>query len=422
MAKVTPFKGVLYNLSKVSGDTVLAPPYDVISSELRERLYQMSPYNVVRIDFGKELSTDTLETNRYTRARDYLRQWLEQDVLVRDTNRYFYAYEAEYVASGEKKTLRGLLALVKLEELGNGVFPHEETHSKPKADRLSLMKACFGNISPIFSLYHSPERIASRILDSLPPEPVITAQDLQGASHRVYRISDPSHINAISKELSDKAIFIADGHHRYEVALEFKKEMDKSSGASSQRDAGKGEPPWNYVMMFLANIADEGITILPTHRLVRGIPHKSVLFDKLKSDFTVKESPVSLGTAKPFFSKGKNTFGLYLNSDEQEFTLIHNGTGLEDVHPALRGLDVIVLHELIFKRDLGIHDIAYEMDAEKARERVRKADFDGVFFLNPTKVEDVERVALSNLRMPPKSTYFYPKLLTGIVINSFENF
>jgi uncharacterized protein (DUF1015 family) len=405
MAKVIPFRGILYNPEKVSGDEVIAPPYDIITSEYREVLYQKSPFNIVRIDFGKELPDDAGSTNKYTRARDSFEQWIKEGILVRDEMPAFYAYEIDYSLHGENKTLRGIMSLVRIEELGKGVYPHEATHSKPKADRLNLMRACLANISPIYSLYNSPEKITSRILEDIEEAPYISAHDANGFLHKLYKISEESKIDSIIKELSDKAIFIADGHHRYEVALEFKKEM--------------GEGPWEYTLMFLANMADPGIAILPTHRMVKGIKREDVL-GRLEPDFAIQTCGLECDIVERLSHEGKNTFGLYLGSNEKWYILKYKGTDLEDVPSVLRSLDVVVLHELIIKKDLGITDVAYEMDIAESINSGRKGDFDAVFFLNPTGVGDVERVALSGLRMPPKSTYFYPKLLTGMVINKFR--
>lgn len=406
MAKIIPFKGIYYNPEKVIGDDVIAPPYDVITPEQKELLYEKSPYNIIRIDFGKEMPGDDEKENKYVRAKRFLEQWLQQKILIRDEKESFYAYESEYFVYGVKKSFRGIIALVKLEELGRGIYPHEATHSKPKTDRLNLMRACKANISPIYSLYKSEERITSKIISDIKKDPLISAHDFDGAVHRIYRISDDLAINSILKELSDKPIFIADGHHRYEVALEYKREM--------------GEGPWSYVMMFLANMLDEGITILPTHRMIKGIKKEEVL-SRLENDFDIESCGIDCDIRKRLFLEGKNTFGLYLGNNEKWYILRYKGTDLRDVDIPLRNLDVVILHELIIKRDLGITDVAYEMDIERSLKMVRKGDFDGVFFLNPTQIEDVENVALAGLRMPPKSTYFYPKLLTGLVINKFNN-
>lgn len=415
MAHILPFKGLLYNPGKVSGDDVFAPPYDVISQDGKERLYLKSPYNIVRIDFGKEADGDTAASNKYTRAHDWLEQWTREKILVRDAVPAFYGYEIDYKLSGENKKLRGILGLVKIEELGKGVYPHEETHSKPKADRLDLMRSCLSNISPIYSLYNSPEKITSTILSDSGEDAFISGTDADGARHSIYRITDESKTDLIAREFSDKDIFIADGHHRYEVALEFKKEMDKKTG---RREADTR--PWDYVMMFLANMTDEGIAILPTHRLVKGLKGNNI-FKKLESDFAISKLPKTADFLRTLSGEGNNVFGLYIDKEEGWYILKYKKDSLDDIHPALKNLDVVVLHELILKRNLGIIDIAYEMDAAGAIEKIQRGDFDGVFFLNPTRIADVERVAMSHLRMPPKSTYFYPKLLTGMVINNFTN-
>jgi uncharacterized protein (DUF1015 family) len=414
MPNVIPFTGLLFNRSRVSGDDVVAPPYDVISPEYKEVLYAKSPYNIVRIDFGNELPDDKDESNKYTRARVLLEQWIRQGILVRDSEPAFYAYEMDYAVMGRKKILKGIFGLVKIVELGNGVYPHEMTHSKPKADRLDLMRYCEANISPIYSIFNSPEKMTSRVLDAIDEKPYMTARDADGAMHKIFKISDMGKTALISSELSDKAIFIADGHHRYEVALEYKKEMDQKTGRTDDRPR-----PWDYVLMFLANISDEGITILPTHRMVKGIADNMSVLEKLKSDFEMKELPPAADISSAILAEGEHTFGLYLKADRKWRVLKYLGGKLKDLPPALNNLDVVVLHELILKRDLGITEVAYEMDVKEAMKKVHSGDFDAVFFLNPTGVGDIELAASANLRMPPKSTYFYPKLLTGMVINKF---
>jgi uncharacterized protein (DUF1015 family) len=299
MPNVIPFTGLLFNRGRVSGDDVVAPPYDVISPEYKEVLYAKSPYNIVRIDFGKELPDDKGESNKYSRARVLLEQWTRQGILVRDSEPAFYAYEMDYTVMGQKKILKGIFGLVKIVELGNGVYPHEMTHSKPKADRLDLMRYCEANISPIYSIFNSPEKMTSRVLDAIDEKPYLTARDADGAMHKIFRISDTGKTTLISSELSDKAIFIADGHHRYEVALEYKKEMDQKTGRTDDRPR-----PWDYVLMFLANISDEGITILPTHRMVKGIADNMSVLEKLKSDFEMKELPPAADISSAILAEG----------------------------------------------------------------------------------------------------------------------
>lgn len=409
MAIVKPFRGVLYNTERVQIDDVLAPPYDIITPEYREALYMQSPYNVVRIDFGKEEPGDNESQNKYTRAREYLDAWVREGVFVRNENLSFYAYGIDYRVDGVPKRLRGFLGLVKLEELGKGsVYPHECTYSKPKADRLSLMKTCQANTSPIFALYKSPrDRVAEVLGRVMTTPPTIYSKDIEGDVHRVWRIDRLEDIDAIRREMADKVIYIADGHHRYETAFEFYRQESLRENPSDDR-------PFDHVLMFLTNMLDEGVTILPTHRLVK---HLSNDFEHVLSQYFTVENVTDSFDIKNALSSRRRAFGFFRRGSESWQILSYRDVDVPDVHPELRETDVIVLHELVLKNIAHTTEIGYEMDARRALERVKSGEFEAAFFLNPTRVEDVERAALSRIRMPPKSTYFYPKLLTGLVIN-----
>ena len=414
MAKVVPFRGILYNVSKVSMEDVFAPPYDIITPEYREQLYKKSPYNIVRIDLGKEETGDSEINNKYTRARRYLNEWISEGVLIRSERPSFYAYEMSCEINGKEKRLLGFFGLVKLEELGKGsIYPHECTYSKPKQDRLNLLRSCEANISPIFSLYKSSDNRISNILSKVAVnKPYIEAMDAAGAVHRLWQIAERSDVEVIQKELEAKAIFIADGHHRYETAFEFQKEMSSKKLSPTVKNSS------DYVLMFISNMLDEGITILPTHRLVKEIPED---MDRMLSQyFEIEPVRADFDIAKKI-ADGKHVFGFFQNGGEFWNLLMYKKGDLSDVHPDVREIDVIILHELILKKILHITDIEYEMDIQKAIDKVRSGQCGAAFFLNPTKIEDVEKAALSSVRMPPKSTYFYPKLLTGVVMNSFLN-
>lgn len=413
MAEIVPFRGILYNVSKVSVEDVLAPPYDIISSEYREELYRKSPYNIVRVDLGKEQPEDSETDNRYTRARSYLEAWINEGVLVRSRRPSFYAYEMSYRIDKEEKRLLGFLGLVKLEEIGKGnIHPHECTYSKPKQDRLNLLRSCEANISPIFSLYKSAEKQISALLSKITmAEPYIEARDAAEAAHRLWQIDEKKDIEIIKKELEDKAIFIADGHHRYETAFEFQREMNRQEGIKG------GANPWDYVLMFLANMLDEGLTILPTHRLLKEIRGDSSIM--LPEYFEIEPVEADFDIANRISGK-RRVFGFFQNGSKVWYILKYKKGNLSEVCPDLREVDVIILHELVLKKIFKVNDIGYEMDVNRALDKVRSGQFSAAFFLNPTRVEDVERAALSSVRMPPKSTYFYPKLLTGIVINKWE--
>lgn len=414
MAQILPFRGILYNVSKVPVEDVLAPPYDIITPEYREELYKRSSYNIVRIDLGKEEFGDTEKENKYTRARRYLDNWLKEGILIQSEKPSLYAYEMDYEINGIQKRLLGFLCLVRLEELGKGsIYPHECTYSKPKHDRLNLLSSCKANISPIFSLYKSSGKKISTILShiSSATEPYIKAEDENGAIHKIWQIDETEKIEIIKKELDDNAIFIADGHHRYETAFEFYRGLHKKNKSVP------GNQPFDYVMMFLVNIMDEGITILPTHRLVKEIPgninetfSEYFAIELVKDDFDIKRR----------LSSRKYVFGFFKDRDEHWYLLKYKGGNLSEINTELRDIDVFILHELILKKIFKITEISYEMDVNLALNKIRSGEFNAAFFLNPTKVEDVEKAALSSIRMPPKSTYFYPKLLTGLVIYRWE--
>jgi len=413
MAEVIPFKGILYNTSRVSGGDVVAPPYDIITPDMRRALYEKSPYNIVRVDSGEEREDNTAGDNKYTRAARYLDAWLEEGILTRSPVPCFYAYAMDYRTWEGRKRLYGFFGLVRLEELGRGIYPHECTHSRPKTDRLKLLSACNANTSPIFSLYNSPERKASIVVERvIRGEPGMVAEDLDGAVHRLWVIDKEEDIKTIMEDLKDRDIFIADGHHRYETALEYQRMLKERSLPCTGREL------FNYVLMFLANIADGGITILPAHRVVR-YTHGGAL-NRLSEYFEIKTMALDDDIIEAIRGKVQ-TFGFYQRGDRRQYILKYKGDGLKETHPSLKGLDVTILHDLVFKELLKVSEVYYEMDASIARERVRHGDFDAVFFLNATRVEDVERVALSSVRMPPKSTYFYPKIMTGFVINNLKN-
>jgi uncharacterized protein (DUF1015 family) len=413
MAEIIPFRGLLYDVSKVSIEDVLAPPYDIITPEYQESLYRRSPHNIVRIDFGKEEFGDNETENKYTRAKRYFDTWIQDGVLIRSDKPSFYAYEIIYTIHDVRKRHLGFLCLVKIEELGNGnIYPHECTHSKPKQDRLNLLKACRANTSPIFSLYKSSADGISRILSKITlTKPYLQAGDRSGNLHRLWQIDRSDEIEVIRQELSDKAVFIADGHHRYETSFEYWREM------SAKKTSPPAKKSYDYTLMYLTNLMDEGIMILPTHRLIKEIPED--IYDKLSRYFEIERITNDFDIRRRLSGR-KNALGFFRKPEKAWHILTYNGQDLSELHPDLREIDVIILHEMIFNKTLMNPEIGYEMDITKALDRVNQGEYAAAFFLNPTRVEDVEKSALSSMRMPPKSTYFYPKLLTGLVLNKWE--
>lgn len=410
MAEVIPFRAILYNRDKVAGDDVIAPPYDIITPAIRQSLYAKSPYNIARIDSGMEMEGDGEAENKYTRAARLLEQWSGEDVLMRGERPAFYAYRMRYRAGGVEKAVSGFFGLVRVEELGKWVYPHEATHSKPKSDRLALTQALGANTCPIFSLYDSPGAAASGVVSAATEaKPLFEARDMDGTLHSLWPVEDPAAIDKIRGDLSDKAVFIADGHHRYETALAYRQIMREKEGPSGAFD---------FVLMFFANMAVEELTIFPTHRLI-DTPVEEELVVQLCRQFSIETLPPDADLIEAIKGK-KQTFGLYSGGESR--ILSYRGGELDGVHPALSGLDVTVLHEVIFKEALGISGCGYEMDYALARAKVDDGTYGAAFFLNPTDVKDVESVALSMQRMPPKSTYFYPKVPAGFVINSLRSF
>jgi uncharacterized protein (DUF1015 family) len=400
----------------------MAPPYDIVSPELKEELYNKSPYNIIRVDFGKDDDGDNEHRNRYSRASQFLSDWLREEVLLHDPEPSFYCYEISYEICGENKKVRGFLGAVRIEELGTGkVHPHEMTYSKPKSDRLNILRHCNANTSPIFSLYSSREKLASSILDDTSDKPpYIEASDKDGFTHRLWKISISTSTETIREEMSDKDIYIADGHHRYETALAFKKEMEDKVMEST------GKEPFNYVLMFLSNMEEEGLTLLPTHRIIE-INSDIKIKDSLRKFFDIQKVSMEGADEKQLRAKmleimrsRDHTFGMLLTNSNNYYTLTYNSSNLDlNLPESLKRLDVSILHKLIFEKLLNVDHFEYEMDPDIAVERSRKGSFEAVFFLNPTRIQDVKEVALAGHRMPPKSTYFYPKLLTGMVIYNF---
>ncbi len=417
MTEVRPFKAIIYNTDRVKGDEVVSPPYDVISEELKEELYAKSPFNIVRIDFGKVYNTDNEKENRYTRAKSYLDEWLSQGILRETPSEAYYLYEVKYKKDNKDISMRGLFGRVRLTELCKGVFPHEATHSKPKADRLNLMKYCKANLSPIFSIYRSRKKHHHNIFDKyINQTPYISALDQDGFRHSMWIIDDPADVNLLREELASVEIYIADGHHRYETALEYQR-LQKELNADHT-----GDEPYNFVLMYLVDIEDGGLTILPTHRIIEEINvEKQKLLDTLSGYFNIKEVNDIKRLPKEIASSSyPHAIGMLFGFDESGYILSYESINVPTIDEPLRTLDVTILHEIIIKGILRAERVTYEMNPQIVMEGVVGHKDRIAFFLNPTRVEDVERVAKACLRMPPKATYFYPKILTGFVINRLE--
>lgn len=434
MADIISFRGLLYNKDRIKNlDDICAPPYDVISDKKQDILYAKSDYNIVRLILGREYPADTLDDNRYTRAADCLDKWIKQEILKRDEKSSIYIYTQEYTYKDRQYSRRGFIALAKIEDYESGVIlPHEHTLSKPKEDRLKLLRECKANLSQIFCLYSDPGHVIDGQIDKgMGMSISLEAADEDGIKHTLNSITDSGIIENIISEMQDKKLYIADGHHRYETALSYRDEQRKSNGKGS---AGAG--PYDYVMMYFTNMDSEEMTILPYNRLVHNIDKFDVLKmeDRLEEYFyldrqVLKDGNKRMENINDILEKiriaGKNgpVFGMYCGNNVFNILRLKNRDAVSS-----ESLDVSILHELVFYRILGMDsssiarqkNIAYSVDEKEAIDRIDKGLFQIAFFLNPTKMESLKRIVSSGGKMPQKSTFFYPKLFTGLVINKLD--
>ena len=446
MAKIIPFKGILYNKEKIRDiKDVVAPPYDVISPAEQEELYKRHENNVVRLILGKESNSDTPDNNRYTKARDSFDSWQRDSILIKDAFPSIYVYSQEYhlgeTEGFEKKRRLGLIALSKLEDFGEGkIHPHENTLAKPKEDRLKLMQHCNANFSSIFGLFSDPsKRIDSVLKDYMRHSPLYDLVDDAGMRHTLWAIRDNRAIQIITSVMSDKQIFIADGHHRYETAINYRNEMRGKLPDFS------GEELYNYVMMYFTNTNSEGLSILPIHRLVSNLSNfdKKKIVEKAGEFFNIEKLSFNESDEKTVKQKlfsdikergeKEHIFGMYLGNDEYLLLTLKDEDVLDRLitnsrHPSWKKLDVTILHTLLIEKVLRISEknlaeqknITYTISGDEAIKDVKAGKYQIALFLNPTKIEDVKDVAAAGEKMPQKSTFFYPKLITGLVMNKLE--
>lgn len=439
MAKVLPFCGYRYNLDKVPDMySVTAPPYDIISPEEQKALYDRSECNIVRVDFGVDQSGDNETQNRYQRSGDQLAAWVRDQILIPEEEPAFYIYEQIFSLGTEKPShsLKGLIARVQLEEFSKKiVLPHEETISKAKQDRLNLMKTTKANLSSIYSLYLDEDKAIAGLIESQSDrEPDVSFVSGENITQNIWVIRDAEVNQKISDLFEAKQLFIADGHHRYETALNYRNWRHEQEGTPV------GGADYDSIMMTLVSIDDSGLFVFPTHRMIRGLENfdEVLLVGLLTDHFSV---------SKIYFTEGDYaeiiTEKLSNSMDETQFALYTGGNyyyllELKDIScmdsliegksTVYKHLDVTVLHTLILESFMGIDaenmkeqkNLTYTRDAKEAIEEVKNGRFDCSFIINPTKVSEIREIALANEKMPQKSTYFWPKLLTGLVVNIFE--
>ena len=432
MIRIAPFRGVLYNPKKVRDlARVIAPPYDVISPAEQERLYKKSPYNFVRLDLSQEPES-------YDAVAQTFNEWQAQGIFERDAQPAIYFLSQRFkLKSGEEKIRQGFIALIELQESGGDIRPHEKTHDAPKEDRLKLMLACQAQLSPIFALYAQPKQTINRILsvaiEGLAPS--IEVEQDNGDVCTMWRITDPEVIQKVRREMHDQQLLIADGHHRYEATLNYRDHM------RGQRGQWSGQESFNFIMTYCANIDDENVAILPTHRLVRGYAHKPFLEleEALQTHFYVEQHPktpegkISFLKALKTAARKHRVIGASFKRDPRYLILRLKNKRImqrlaKDLSAPLRELDVTTLHFLILEHILAMppalqesgDTIQYSQDEELVLQTLEKEDFQAAFILNATKAEEIQAIVAGGEKMPQKSTYFYPKLPSGLVVNKLD--
>ncbi|UCG10961.1 MAG: DUF1015 domain-containing protein [Deltaproteobacteria bacterium] len=442
MADIAPFKGLLYNRKLVPNlDAVITPPYDVISPEEQGMYHQRHPYNMIRLILGPQDPENTPHNSWYQSAAETFQTWQREGVLIRDPKPAIYDYEIDYrEPSTQPKTRLGFICLVRLQDFSLGsVRPHERTYEETKSDRLKLMCACNANLSQVFALYSDPAHLVSHHLQQgREGTEVFDFVDRTGIRHRMWRVNREDALQRIVASMKDKTLYIADGHHRYETALNYQHLMQQKYPQRGSRAS------FNYVLMYLSNMHQSGLSILPTHRMFVHLHQFNMtsFLARTAEYFEVARFPFNATTRNQVLEEflhalrsagDRNFIGVYAARSDQ-FVLLKLRLDVDhefwrgDLPQSLQELDVVVLTDFILKRLLKVDElmlndetrITYRHDSREAIEQVDHGLFQVAFLLNHTRVEQVEAVASSGLIMPHKSTYFYPKVIDGSVLNLLE--
>jgi uncharacterized protein (DUF1015 family) len=451
MAVVAPFRGVRYNPEKIERlEDVVTPPYDVISTDDEKKLLARNPYSMINLDLRNISQGTTEDDGRYEQARKRFQSWQEENVLIRDRQPAIYLYYIDYNhPGGSRLTRKGLVSLVGLAEFAEGIVkPHEKTFAGVISDRVQLMETCKAQFSQIFSIYSDQnQEIISRLEKVREAEPMLRVDDQNANTHTLWRVTDQDALASVRRFFIDKSVYIADGHHRYTTALECRR---RALAADPDLPA---DHPCNYIMMYLCACEDAGLSVLPTHRLVRwpGTMTADQLRERMRQGMTVTEirqggretlvAEVLSRMNEADNSGGMPAFGVYHPGEDRAFLLrlqdetISGSPSLADKPEVLQELDVVVLSDLLIRDYLGLNHeqcvrdglVSYLSDPDAALDAAVKesvlqsAHTPLLFLLNPTKVEQVLKVADSDNIMPHKSTYFYPKIMTGLLLNKLDD-
>jgi len=440
MAEIRPFKGLRYNSQKIKLEEVITEPYDRIPAALQEDYYRRNSYNVVRIILGKDDDPEHVEKDKYKRAKIYLDEWEKEGLLLREDQDALYLYEQEFQVRGENKTRIGLMARVKLEEFSSRkVLPHEKTFPKHKIDRLNLLRATNTNTGQIFLLYEDDQNTVSQAIERARQEAELGAEMRDDANflHRIWIIKNKETIQRIQEAMADKVLIIADGHHRYETSLNYQKEeLEKMKEA-------KGDEPLNYIMMTLFRLEDPGVMILPTYRLVKGLDKlsdeglKNLLlpnFEISEHDWSETSDQSKLEEVQNRVLNGSHAFAAYISQFKKLFIFTLKSEDLleeeitEDRSKEWKRLDVAILHSLIIDKLQALssepfsleNNVSYIRNLDQGIDKVRTGEFQMIFLLNPVSLHQIREVVENGEVMPQKSTDFFPKLKSGLVMNPLD--
>ena len=439
MAEIQPFRAYRYDTNRVALKDVLTQPYDKISPEMQDRYYAASPYNLITIEKGRVLPGDSDTNNVYTRAAKKVDEWIAEKILAQDAAPSIYIYSQEFLVPGTqtRRVRIGFIALGRVEDYdAHVVFRHERTLSAPKADRIELLRQTRVQTGQLFLLYDDPSRIVDSLLeDTARKSTPLEMTDEYGVIHRLWPVDDPAFVRRIQSAMKDKKLVIADGHHRYETALNYRNE--------GRAKAGKADPlaAYEFAMMTFINTHSKGLTVLPTHRVVGNLANFD--FEKFRKSLAPYfdwyaypfQNPEERATAFAEFRKdlegeshGRRAIGVYPGGGSFFLFLLRRDADLESVLPDIsegqRGLDVVLLHRLILDKGLGISaeavaaekNVGYEREMEAAIARVDRGEAQIAFLLKAVRVQQVADIALAGDVLPQKSTDFYPKLLSGVAI------
>jgi len=421
MSIIKPFKAVYYNKSKVRDFAkVISPPYDVISPEEQDHLHNLSPYNFTHIDFGKEFPNDDKNNNRYTRAKDAYANWFAKKVLVKDDKPCIYFYRQEFRIMGQKNIRMGFIGLLGLDDgEESNVFPHENTHAKAVDDRFRICEALKSNLSSIFVCYSDRHRKVEKVFEKnvIPTEPLIDVRDEDKVHHKLWRLDGPDLIKLVTATVSGLQLFIADGHHRYKVAQEYRtKRMQRVMNPT-------GQESFNFVMTYFTNIDGRGLQIFPMHRIVKRMPKKTEsLSEFFRIDKIKKKEDLRIILSRA--GRNEHAFGYY-SRDGIELLRLKNKLFIDkyvkEGSPDYKSLDAAILKSFVFDR-FGIKsdDIQYTKNVSDVIHAVDEHRADAGFVMNPVKIDQLRSIALNGERMPPKTTYFYPKVLSGLTVYKMD--